>query len=68
MGDTDRSESPKISGGNTPTCLEQVAVVQRMVVLLARVSAGAEVREAPAYSPPLTPVIQALDPSGRVFR
>ena len=67
MGDTDSSEAQGSSGGITPAILEQLADFQRSVVLLEGARPGAEVREAPASSPSLAPVMQGLSHPGGYF-
>ena len=50
MGNIDLSETQGSSGGITPVILEQLAVLQRRVVLLKGATPEAEVRETPASS------------------
>ena len=60
MGDNDSNEAQGSSGGSTPVILKQLADFQRRVVLLEVATPGVEVREAPAPSPSLAPVMQGL--------
>ena len=67
MGGTDSSEAQGSSGGITPAILEQLADFQRRVVLLEGATPEAEVREAPASSPSLAPVVLGLAHPGGYF-